>query len=126
MKTFKQFIEEEFHVQLSHDPNDFGAFVSGNENEESIIDLPMDSITSGFEPPEKMNNQDNKKHIDSMVDHLSKGGTLPPVLVRQHETGGYQILDGHHRWTAHKQNKSHSIRAIIIPKDRISSDMEKI
>jgi len=126
MKNFKKYLEEAIHIHLSHKPDDFGAYVSGNEDDEKVTNLPSEYITSGFEPPDKMEDKDNTKHVDQMVNHLSGGGTLPPIYVRKHETGGYQVLDGHHRWTAYKKHGSKTIPVIIVPSKRISSDIEKI
>lgn len=126
MKAFKKYLEEVLHIHLSHNPDDFGAYVSGNEDDEKVTNLASEEITSGFEPPDKMEDKDNTKHVDKMVKHLSGGGTLPPIYVRKHETGGYQVLDGHHRWTAHKKHGSRTIPAIIISPKRISTDIEKL
>lgn len=126
MISFKKYLEEAINIHLSHKRDDFGAYVSGNEDDEKVTNLSSEEITSGFEPADKMEDKDNTKHVDQMVNHLSGGGALPPIYVRKHETGGYQVLDGHHRWTAHKKYGSETIPAIIVDPKRISTDMEKI
>lgn len=125
MISFKKYLEESY-VHLSYNPDDFGAYVYGNEDDEKVTNLGSEEITSGFEPADKMEDGDNTKRVDKMVNHLSGGGTLPPIYVRKHDAGGYQVLDGHHRWTAHKKYGSKTIPVIIVDPERISTDTEKI
>lgn len=46
---------------------------------------------------------------------------LPPIVVNQH----YELIDGWHRWTAHKKNESEEIKAVIVETDGDSDLLEK-
>lgn len=38
----------------------------------------------------------------SLCRHLSEGGTVPPVHIQMVPNGRFRILDGRHRWVAHR------------------------
>lgn len=42
------------------------------------------------------------ERVLSLVDFLRKGGKVPPIRVQKLSNGQYRILDGRHRWMAHK------------------------
>ncbi len=40
-------------------------------------------------------------HILPLVEHLKNGGTVPPIHVEAYKPF-FKLLDGHHRYVAHK------------------------
>jgi ParB-like nuclease domain len=45
---------------------------------------------------------------------LRRGDTFPPVDVIKHRVGHYQVLDGYHRFHAHRLEGRKSIRVTVI------------
>jgi len=38
----------------------------------------------------------------ALLDHLRRGGTVPPLHVYRYDSGLFRVLDGRHRWLALK------------------------
>jgi hypothetical protein len=74
----------------------------------------------GFEPDEKMESAESAVRMQEMVTLIKqgKGDELPPILVRSY-AGGYQVLDGHHRFHAYKIAGAVTIPAKIVPEEEI-------
>lgn len=105
-------------VKLYTDPNYFGAEVDDSAGEGlPVKNLPLDKL-SGFEPDEKMEQPESQAKLASMVKKIKTGGELPPILVREYE-GGYQVIDGHHRFHAAKMAGKKEIPAKVIPSEDI-------
>lgn len=111
----------EAKVTLYTDPNYFGADVSDDAGLGlPVKDIPLAKLV-GFETDEKMQDPKSSANMRKMVDLIKsgKGSELPPILVRRYE-GGYQVLDGHHRFHAYKAAGAKTIPGKILP----DSDIE--
>lgn len=85
--------------------------------------LPIETISMadlvGFEPDEKMDESTSSSKISEMAERIRNGTYVePPILVRKYE-GKYQVVDGHHRFHAHKLANSVSIQVRVIPLEDI-------
>lgn len=85
--------------------------------------LPIETIRMddliGFEPAEKMNDARCAAKVADMVEAL-RAGTYnePPIFVRKYE-GGYQVIDGHHRFHAHRTADRITIEVRVVPEEDI-------
>lgn len=100
-------------IRLSTDPDDYGAYVEGDETTLPVVTLPLCDLVP-FEPDDKFADPKHAAAAWRMADALMAGQTLPPVLVRVHGPG-YQVLDGHHRLRAHRLAGKDRIAARIVP-----------
>lgn len=117
---------ETITVNLSKDPEYFGADVDDDDQDDyPIVQIPMDDLI-GFEPDDKMLSPKSKTNMEKMIRLIKagKGDKLPPILARRYR-GGYQVLDGHHRYHAYKALNSKTIPAIIIPPENITGDIDE-
>jgi len=117
-----EFITEIAQIRLSHDPNDFGAYVTDRGLPEKIVSIPVGKITT-FEPDEKFKDPENNKNLKKILMALKAGKTLPPILVRR-QGQKYQVLDGHHRFHAYKTLGLKIIPARIVSKFNVR-DLEE-
>lgn len=127
MKSFKDFLSEIYSVTMGHnDDPETGDRETGSVHR--IVDrrpektkrVPLSQIKSRFEGDSKNERgTESREHIDNISKHLRKGGTVPPILVRRHpKTGGYQVVDGHHRYFAHKNAGMKHIDVHVLPPAR--------
>lgn len=126
MLSFSNFIVEINRVKLFSSDDEIGAIVTNiDKKPEKFSRLPLSNITSRHEGDGKSSteNGESRNIINSLKQHLKQGKSLPPVLVRRHpKTNGYQIIDGHHRYHAHKELGLKHIDTEIIPGNRITGD----
>ena len=133
MLSFKQFIGEAVGATLVHkidgDEQEIGANFHdyNHKRQDKVRRIPMSMITSRYEGDDKAekspDNKESRGHIDQMSTHLRRGGSLPPILVRRHpSTSGYQVIDGHHRYFAHKEAGKKYINVSVLPAGRIKGD----
>jgi hypothetical protein len=85
--------------------------------------LPVESILmknlEGFEPDEKMEDVQSAVKVADMAEAILTGDyNEPPVAVRRHG-GGYQVIDGHHRFHAHRVAGSTNISVRVVPEEDI-------
>ena len=114
-------LANEGKVKLYTDPDYFGAEVDDSGFDAlPIINIPTNKLV-GFEPDDKMKSKKSQKNVAKIIDGLEKNENIPPILVRKYK-GGYQVLDGHHRFWAYKTLKKDSIPARLVP----DSDIEEI
>ena len=110
----------EASVKLYTDPNYFGAEVDDtNLKNLPTTNIPLDKLVS-YEPDSKMNQEKAKANVRKILQGLSKGENIPPILVRKYKNG-YQVLDGHHRFYAYKLLKKKTIPAQIVSDDEIET-----
>jgi hypothetical protein len=108
-------LKEVAKVKLSHDPDDFGAYVNdGTGKLEPTTMIPVSKITI-FEPDTKFQDPDNAINLKNIVKAIKAGKELPPILVRRQGLG-FQVLDGHHRFMAHRLLGKKEIPARIVSK----------
>jgi ParB family chromosome partitioning protein len=56
-------------------------------------------------------------HVKRVVDSVERVGFLAPVVVVERDDGGYEIIDGQHRFLAAKQVGMRRVPAVIVPGD---------
>ena len=100
-------------IKLYTDPGHYGAELDNYKATGAVVNIPVDQLV-GFEPDAKMAQPKSKANVEKIIAGLKKGDDIPPILVRKHK-GGYQILDGHHRFRAYKLLKQDTIPAQIVP-----------
>jgi ParB-like nuclease domain len=117
---FEDSPEKKAKITLYTDPNYYGAEVGDSAgNGKPVVQIPLAKLV-GFEPDEKMKSAKSSANMNNMIKLIKdgKGSELPPILARRYE-GGYQVLDGHHRYHAYKAAGAKTIPAKIIPADEI-------
>lgn len=74
--------------------------------ENQIVEVPVTSVVfrQDLYPRIKTSAETVQKYAEDL-------GVLPPILINQHG----ELIDGWHRWTAHRKNNSELIRAIVKP-----------
>jgi hypothetical protein len=111
--------EDNVKIYLSKDPTYMGAvFVDKYDGRElSSTTIPADTLV-GFEPDSKMKDPKSAANVAKIVQGIKTGDKLPPLLVRKLGSG-YQVIDGHHRFWAHKQVGNKDIPVKIVPAEYI-------
>jgi predicted chitinase len=110
----------ETKVTLYTDPEYYGADVESDDDDTlPVHEIPLNKLV-GFEPDSKMDNPKHNANMMKMVKLIQagNGSKLPPILVRKYK-GGYQVLDGHHRFHAYKKAGMKSIPSKIVPDENI-------
>lgn len=124
MYSFLKFILETAtpkRVTIWTNPRYLGADI----NRDNHDDLPTENLEigsiQGIEPAEKMKDPSSNKNMRNIASAITsgKGNTIPPILVMRDKNNGYKILDGHHRYHAHRLTNSTHIRAKVVPEEEI-------
>ncbi|WP_378924127.1 ParB/RepB/Spo0J family partition protein [Pelagicoccus mobilis] len=68
--------------------------------------------------------QANRDSINSITASIKEGIKSPPIILSTENDGSHYIIDGHHRFEAHKQLKLNTIDAIVT--DITFKESEKI
>jgi hypothetical protein len=124
MYSFSKFISEATtpkRVTIWTNPRYLGADIHRDDHDDlSTEDIEMGSI-QGIEPAEKMKDPSSNKNMKNIASAITsgKGNTIPPILVMRDKNKGYKILDGHHRYHAHKLANVTHIRAKVVPEEQI-------
>jgi hypothetical protein len=82
------------------------------------VQVPLEKLFRN-EPAEKMKSPESIENIKSLVAAYKKGKKIEPLLIRKRGSR-FQILDGHHRFTAAKLAGLKDINAIIVPDEDIT------
>jgi len=82
------------------------------------VKIPLDKLLRN-EPAEKMKTPESIETIKNLAAAYKKGKKIDPILVRK-KGDKFQILDGHHRFTAAKLAGLENINAIIVPEENIT------
>jgi hypothetical protein len=82
------------------------------------VQIPLEKLFRN-EPAEKMKSPEAIENIKSLIVAYKKGEKIQPLLVRK-RGNRFQILDGHHRFTAAKLAGLKDINAIIVPDEDIT------
>ena len=70
-----------------------------------------------------------KQQIEKMIQTLTDGGWLPPIIISQNETKEFQLEDGHHRLCAYWLAGRTSLEKgefILVQKDQWKPKVGKI
>ena len=131
MLTFKNFVStlDEKLAASVVDNSAVGGEVgaSVHQDDHSLIktkQLALKDIVP-FEPSsEKIKAPGSAQTFDGLVSAIKSGkrSELPAITVMKHPTqaGKYLVLDGHHRYEAHKKAGSRLVAADIVPAHRVS------
>jgi ParB family chromosome partitioning protein len=57
----------------------------------------------------------SEPHVKRVTESIERIGFLAPVVVVEHEAGGYHIIDGQHRYLAAKELGLRRIPAVVVP-----------
>ena len=82
------------------------------------VQIPLEKLFRN-EPAEKMKSPESIENIKNLAAMYKKGKKMDPLLVRKRGSR-FQILDGHHRFTAAKLAGLKDINAIIVPDEDIT------
>jgi ParB family chromosome partitioning protein len=114
-------IKEDIKIVLYNKGKDVGADLDfSDEDIENApkVQIPLSKLVR-YEPAIKMKSPESIKIVKRLVSKYKSGETIDPILVRK-KGNKFQILDGHHRYTAAKLAGLSSINAIIVPDENIT------
>lgn len=97
------------------DPESVGAAPSGRGPSEIAIDAVVPN-------PEQPRRVFESAHLTKLAESISRHGVLQPVVVRQADSGGYELIVGERRWRAARAAGLATIPAVIAdfePRDRL-------
>ena len=104
-------------ITMWTNPEYQGADVDDKYYEKQPVKIVDISKLTPFEPADKMDPKDNHDNMMKFVDKIKAGEKVKPIVIVPHE-GKLLIVDGHHRYFAHKKAGVDKIRAVIAdPKD---------
>ena len=112
-------LNEEIKVALY--PGRNGANVSSSDEDiknAPKVQIPLEKLFRN-EPAAKMKSPEAIENIKNLIVMYKKGKKLDPLLVRK-KGNRFQILDGHHRFTAAKLAGLKDINVIIVPDEDIT------
>ena len=124
MYSFLKFILETTtpkRVTIWTNPDYLGADIHRDNHD----DLPNENLEigsiQGIEPEDKMKDPSSNENMRNIANAITsgKGNTIPPILVMRDKSKGYKILDGHHRYHAHRLANSTHITAKVVPEEQI-------
>jgi len=93
-------------------------FVNKDIKDAPKVQIPLDKLFRN-EPAKKMKTPESIESIKNLIVGYKKGKKIDPILVRK-KGERFQILDGHHRFTAAKLAGLKDINAIIVPEENIT------
>ena len=82
------------------------------------VQIPLSRLFRN-EPVVKMKTPESTEVIKQLITKYKNGKAVDPILVRK-KGNKFQILDGHHRYTAAKLAGLSSINVIIVPDENIT------
>lgn len=93
-------------------------FINKDIKDAPKVQIPLDKLFRN-EPAEKMKTPESIESIKDLAAMYKKGKKIDPILVRK-KGNRFQILDGHHRFTAAKLAGLADINAIVVPEENIT------
>lgn len=122
----REFISELHRVEVHNKPDWVGAYVDDRVNPqkvEPITKLPIHKI-SELEPDSKFSDPKFAANLEKIVGALKAGKELPPIIVRRIGKE-FQVVDGHHRFKAHRMLGKKFINARIVDSGRVKDINEQ-
>jgi hypothetical protein len=104
-------------AELTRDPGYRGAYVQSTAGI-PVTTLPVDKL-SRWEPESKLRGAANQAKVQQMVQAIRQGAALPPITVTPLLTGGYRIIDGHHRYGAYLQAGVQNVPVQIMDRTKV-------
>jgi len=104
-------------AELTRDPGLRGAYVKSTAGI-PITSVPIDKLER-WEPASKLQGTANQAKVQQMVQDIKQGAKLPPITVTPLLTGGYRIIDGHHRYGAYLQAGVQDVPVQIMDRTKV-------
>jgi hypothetical protein len=104
-------------AELTRDPGYRGAYVKSTAGI-PVTTVPIDKLER-WEPASKLQGASNQAKVQQMVQDIKQGAKLPPITVTPLLTGGYRIIDGHHRYGAYLQAGVHDVPVQIMDRTKV-------
>jgi hypothetical protein len=104
-------------AELTRDPGYRGAYVKSTAGI-PVTSLPIDKLER-WEPASKLQGASNQAKVQQMVQDIKQGAKLPPITVTPLLTGGYRIIDGHHRYGAYLQAGVRDVPVQIMDRTKV-------
>lgn len=121
MIRFKEYLAEKIRVELSHNPEARGSNVRYKHLNETVVKLPVKDIIT-FEGDDKTEegtaSPESRKNVERIKRALQHGKKVEPIIVIR-KGNGYMVVDGHHRFQAHKELGLETVEARIVRKHNI-------
>ena len=107
-------------IILHTDPKYYGAEFPNNWQDPKgpTVDIPVDKLV-GFEPEDKMKDPKSMAKVNAIAKSAQEGKPIKPILVRKYK-GGFQVIDGHHRFWGQRKAGSKAVKSIVIPDSQIT------
>jgi uncharacterized ParB-like nuclease family protein len=116
MIRFKEYLSEKIKIELSHNPEARGSNVNYKHLNEPVTELSVDDLTT-FEGDDKTEegtaSKQSRKVVERVKRTLKYGKNVEPIMVIKKGTG-YVVVDGHHRFQAHKELGLKTVKARIV------------
>jgi len=77
---------------------------------EYSVDMPVSKIRQS---PFHMRKESSEQKIDQLAESIKKHGLIHALSVVEDPDGGYELINGHRRWLAHKRGKISTARVNI-------------
>lgn len=92
--------------------------ITSQDVSESVVNIDISRISpSKYQPREMF----RKEKLDELISSIKEKGVVQPVLVRQRQDGGYELIAGERRFRAVKELGFQTIPAIV---RKIDSDID--
>jgi hypothetical protein len=104
-------------AELTRDPGYRGAYVKSTAGI-PVTSLPINKLER-WEPESKLQGASNQAKVQQMVQDIKQGAKLPPITVTPLLTGGYRIIDGHHRYGAYLQAGVQTVPVQIMDRTKV-------
>lgn len=122
----EQPINELIRAELFHTRRHIGAHVTDTGKATYAPKNPpvkRTSITNirssweGFDKAHKDTGSDeSRENVENIKASIKRGKKVPPIIVRRNPKGlGYEIVDGNHRYHAHKEAGSKEVDIQVVP-----------
>jgi ParB family chromosome partitioning protein len=81
-----------------------------SERRGAPLELPVDSILPNPDQPRR---RFDETELRKLADSIERHGVLQPVVVREREGGGYELIVGERRWRASQLAGSKTVPAVV-------------
>lgn len=132
--SFAQYIVEKLSSTMMYRDRGEGGVEIGNtinrDNRTNVVKkhIPLHKLMPYENSSEKIKGIKSRQTVDSLVNTIKSGKkhTIPPITVMKHPvmSGHYIVLDGHHRYEAHKKANSRLVSSEIVPDKNMKYDVD--
>ena len=82
----------------------------GRDPRGGLLELPVDSIMPNPDQPRR---RFDETELRKLADSIGRHGVLQPVVVREREGGGYELIVGERRWRASQLAGRETLPAVV-------------